>query len=421
MPLLADKSLYHTLDFLPEGYFIVDNDFNVIYWNKSLEILTGVEKENIIDTKLDNTFPNFGNDIYKRRISPIFHGGPPVVFSAKLHKNLFSHGENQNDFYYQITISSLRVAENTHNALFSVENRNEVYNQINELIHLRNKALNEITEKEEVHSRLISQHIEIQEAFSNLSEKNIQIEKQKHQLLELNATKDKFFSIIAHDLINPFSFLMGYSSLLYEKFDTYTPMELKEMIGHLNHTSKQTYDLLQNLLQWSRAHSRRLENKPIKIKLVEIVLNNLALTKNNSLDKNIEISHYIPENLCVFVDYNMINTVLRNLISNAIKFTPNGGKITISLDEMGKSSSLDDKFVIITVTDTGVGISPEKISKLFKIEENTTTLGTKNERGTGLGLILCNEFVEMMGGEIWIESEIGTGSKFYIKIPLWTE
>ena len=421
MPLLVDKSLYNTLDFLPEGYFIVDNDYKVIYWNKSLEILTGVDKENILNTKLEDTFPNFGNDIYKRRIDPIFKGGPPVVFSAKLHKNLFSQGKNQNEFYYQVTISSLRVTEENHNALFSIENRNEVYNQINQLINLRDKALNEVSEKEEVHSRLISQHIEIQEAFSSLSEKNLQIEKQKQQLLELNATKDKFFSILAHDLINPFSFLMGYSALLYDKFDTYTPMELKEMIGLMNQTSKQTYDLLQNLLQWSRAHSRRLENKPLKIKLAEIVINNFELLKNNLLDKNIEISHYILNDLYVFVDYNMINTVLRNLISNAIKFTPQGGKIIISLNETGKNSNPDEKFVIVTVSDTGVGISPENINKLFKIEGNITTPGTNNERGTGLGLILCKEFIEIMGGEIWVESEVKKGSTFFIKIPLCTD
>lgn len=421
MPLLIDKNLYYTLDFLPEGYFIIDNDYKVIYWNKLLELLTGVEKEKILNTKLEDTFPNFGKEIYKKRIDPIFKGGPPVVFSAKLHKNLFSQGKKQSEFYYQVTISSLRITEEKHNALFSVENKSEVYSQINELINLREEALNEIDEKERIHTKLIGQHTEIQKAFLILTEKNLQIEKQKQQLLELNATKDKFFSILAHDLINPFSALMGYSSLLVEKFETYTSGDIKQMIEIMNFTINQTYDLLQNLLQWSQAQSGKIENKPVKVDLNEIAVNNIKLLKNNILEKNIEIENSIPENIVVYVDYNMINTVFRNLISNAIKFTQKGGSINIVHEQQTGDSEPNDEFVIVSVNDTGVGINEENIKKLFRIEESVTTIGTNNEKGTGLGLMLCKEFIGIMGGEIWAESEVGKGSKFFIKTPLYTD
>lgn len=420
MSAFQDTSLYNTLDFLPEGYFIIDSNYKVKYWNKVLEILTNVKKKDILNVELGEFFPNFKKDIYKRRIDPIFKGGPPVIFSAQLHKNLFSQKENQKNLYYQVTISSLKVDEENCIALFSVENRNEVYGQINDLKNLHDKALNEITEKEEVHSELVNQHIEIEKAFLSLSEKNLQIEKQKQQLLELNATKDKFFSIIAHDLINPFSSLMGFSSILYEKFDTYSPNLLKEMIGHMHQTSKQTYDLLQDLLQWSRAQSGMLKNKPIKLGLDEIVIDNIELVKNRSLNKNIEISKSIPSKLHVFGDHNMINTIIRNLISNAIKFTPEGGRIDFSVDEAGGTQDKKD-FIVLKVSDTGVGISAERLSKLFKIEESTSTVGTRDEAGTGLGLILCKEFIEKMAGEIWVESEEGKGSTFFVKIPLYKE
>ena len=271
MGSIVDANLYNTLDFLPEGYFIIDDTFDVIYWNKTLELMTGVTKDEITNKKLQDYFKNFDREIIKRRIAPLFIGGPPVIFSAKLHKTLFSRDESTEQ-YYQVTITSLRFSKDKCLALFSVENRNEIYSQINELIHLRDKALNEIDEKEQIHSQLYGQHIKIQEAFETLSAKNQEIEKQKQQLLELNATKDKFFSIIAHDLINPFSFIMGYSSLLYDKFDSYSPGDAREMARMINQASQQTYDLLQNLLQWSQAQSKRIENNPIKILLIELFI-----------------------------------------------------------------------------------------------------------------------------------------------------
>ena len=418
MPLTIDKNLYNTLDFLPEGYFVIDDNFKVIYWNKSLELLTDIDKVKILNTKLENTFPNFKQELYKRRINPIFKGGPPVVFSAKLHKNLFTQYKSQNEYYYQVTISSLRITEEKYHALFSIENRSKIYNQFDELINLRDKALNEVDEKEKINTKLIDQHAEIQKAFSILTGKNLQIEKQKQQLLELNATKDKFFSIIAHDLINPLSALMGYSSLIVDSFNTYTLDEIKQMMGVMNDSIKQTFDLLQNLLQWSRAQSGKLENNPVKVDLKEIADNNIKLFTNNILEKNIEIKNLLPDKLLVYVDKDMINTIFRNLISNAIKFTPKGENINIVHEQQTEDIEQKGKFVIISVNDTGIGIEPGDMKKLFRIEETLTTVGTNNEKGTGLGLLLCKEFAEIIGGDIWAKSKIGKGSSFYVKIPV---
>jgi signal transduction histidine kinase len=418
MSKVVNKELFFALDYLPEGYFIIDENYKVIYWNKPIENLTGIEKKDILNYLLFEIFPNFNKELYKLRINPVFKGGPPVVFSAKLHKNLFSRNDMDSDLYYQLTISSLRIGEDKYNALFAIENRSEVYSQMNELISLRDKALDEINEKDKIHTKLISQHIEIQEAFTTVSEKNLEIEKQKQQLQELVATKDKFFTILAHDLINPFSLLLGYTSLLSERIESYSIEETKEMINLLNKTTQQTYDLLQNLLQWAKSQTGKIILQPEILKIKIIVESNIVLLKSNIDHKSIRIENIVQDGSFVFADENMLNTVIRNLLSNAIKFTPKNGKITFA--------TVTDKneqkgYITVCISDTGVGMDKETLSTLFKVEKSTTTIGTDKEKGTGLGLILCYEFVEKMGGKMWVESETGKGSKFFFTLPRYSE
>jgi len=418
MSKVVNKELFFALDYLPEGYFIIDENYKVIYWNKPIENLTGIEKKDILNYLLFEIFPNFNKELYKLRINPVFKGGPPVVFSAKLHKNLFSRNDMDSDLYYQLTISSLRIGEDKYNALFAIENRSEVYSQMNELISLRDKALDEINEKDKIHTKLISQHIEIQEAFTTVSEKNLEIEKQKQQLQELVATKDKFFTILAHDLINPFSLLLGYTSLLSERIESYSMEETKEMINLLNKTTQQTYDLLQNLLQWAKSQTGKIILQPEILKIKSIVESNIVLLKSNIDHKSIHIENIVQDGSFVFADENMLNTVIRNLLSNAIKFTRKNGKITFA--------TVTDKneqkgYITVCISDTGVGMNKETLSTLFKVEKSTTTIGTDKEKGTGLGLILCYEFVEKMGGKMWVESETGKGSKFFFTLPRYSE
>jgi PAS domain S-box-containing protein len=424
MSKVVNTELFFALDYLPEGYFIIDENYKVIYWNKPIENLTGIDKKEILNYLLFEIFPNFNKELYKLRINPVFKGGPPVVFSAKLHKNLFSRNNTDSDLYYQLTISSLRIGENKYNALFAIENRSEVYSQINELISLRDKALDEINEKDKTHTKLISQHIEIQEAFAAVSEKNHEIEKQKQQLQELVATKDKFFTILAHDLINPFSLLLGYTSLLSEKIESYSIIETKEMINLLNKTTQQTYDLLQNLLQWAKSQTGKIIMQPEILKIKSIIESNIALLKSNIDHKSIHVENNVQDGSFVFADENMLNTVVRNLLSNAIKFTQKNGRITFDTvtDKNDKTNKNEQKgFVTVCISDTGVGINREKLSTLFKVEKSSTTIGTDKEKGTGLGLILCNEFVEKMGGKMSVESEVGKGSKFFFTLPRYSE
>ena len=230
---------------------------------------------------------------------------------------------------------------------------------------------------------------------------------------ELNseiASKDKFFSIIAHDLRSPFTNLLGMSNLLVDKFDNITKSDLQIISENILNSAKRTYSLLENLLQWARIKTGRMNFEPRNITLKKIIDEMLKLYKGNAINKNISLTSEVNDELYAFADINMVETILRNLISNSIKFTNQGGKIIICVKDA-------DDLLTITVKDTGVGISPENIGKLYQIDQNITTLGTQNEEGSGIGLILCKEFVEINKGELSVKSKVGEGSEFSFTLP----
>jgi two-component system sensor histidine kinase/response regulator len=233
---------------------------------------------------------------------------------------------------------------------------------------------------------------------------------QKKDLEIANAAKDKFFSIIAHDLGNLFNGLLSFSDILTNKTIALSEREKEEFLGIIQESSQQGFALLRNLLEWSRVQTGRIHFQPEYQNLKGVVDANIVLLRGNIKAKNINMLSDISPSLEVFADSNMFNTVIRNILSNAVKFTPEEGKITVSARKNGK-------FAKISVTDTGIGIADSELPKLFKIDVNYTTLGTNKEKGTGLGLILCKEFVEKNGGEIWVESEEGKGSTFYLTLP----
>jgi len=253
---------------------------------------------------------------------------------------------------------------------------------------------------------ILKQNAELKELNTNLENK---VELRTKELKELNATKDKFFSIIAHDLKNPFNTLMGFTELLATNINSYEKTKIVEFINIIFQTSKNTYLLLENLLEWSRSQTGRLEITPAIIDISELINENIDLIYNNAFNKKLKIINNISEDANVFADPNMIHAVIRNLLSNAIKYTKPGGKIEIS-------SEIQNGYIEITISDSGIGIKPENLKKLFRIDENFTTKGTSDETGTGLGLILCKEFVHKNGGEIWVKSTYGQGSDFTIKL-----
>jgi PAS domain S-box-containing protein len=243
---------------------------------------------------------------------------------------------------------------------------------------------------------------------SKMAQKALQ--ESEASLRELNATKDKFFSIIAHDLKSPFNSILGLSNLLEEQVREKNYDGIEEFATLIQNSSQLAYNLLKNLLEWSRSQTGKLEFSPEYLEIGSLINEAIGVLAHSAQQKSIHIRSKLPGNLIVFVDRSMISSVLRNLISNAIKFTKPDGQIVISA-ERAKSE------VIISIADTGVGIAPKDIAKLFRIDENHTTLGTLNEKGTGLGLILCKEFVERHNGKIWAESEPGNGSRVQFSIP----
>ncbi len=229
------------------------------------------------------------------------------------------------------------------------------------------------------------------------------------KLSELNSQKDKFFSIIAHDLKSPFNSIIGLSELLMEQINENNYNGIDEYAKMIRQSSKQAMDLLLNLLEWSRAQTGRMQFKPENFDLVELVGENMMLFDLIAAQKAISISKVLPNELIIFADKQMISTILRNLISNAIKFTNQGGEIGISVEKTAKE-------IFISVSDNGMGIASERLEKLFSIGKSNSTLGTNKEKGTGLGLILCKEFVESHGGKMWVESKLGKGSTFYVTL-----
>lgn len=236
------------------------------------------------------------------------------------------------------------------------------------------------------------------------------IKENEIRLRELNATKDRFFSIIGHDLKSPFNSVVGLSNLIAEQIQKQDYEGIEEYATIIQDSAQRAMNLLANLLEWSRAQTGKIEFNPEYIELVSVINEVLELSNDSAQQKSITIYKKLPHNILVFADKAMISTILRNLISNSIKFTKTGGEIIINVEQK-------EKQLIVSVTDNGIGIKKEDVDKLFRIDCSYSTIGTNRETGTGLGLLLCKDFIEMHGGKICIESEIGKGSIFNFSIP----
>jgi two-component system sensor histidine kinase/response regulator len=252
--------------------------------------------------------------------------------------------------------------------------------------------------------------LRIVESEKNLKEalrKSIALEM---ELVSLNATKDLFLSIIAHDLKNPFNTIIGFSELLLEKGNEMSPEKTSELLRIIAESAGKAYNLMENLLLWAMAQTGKIDFNPVNLNINDCISESVSVIESQAKAKNIKITSSVNEHHIVYGDKNMINTILRNLLTNAVKFTPHNGNISIEF-------SVKDDMAEIAVKDSGTGMLREKSEKLFLIENASSTGGTDNEKGTGLGLILCREFVEKHGGKIWVESEVGAGSRFVFTLP----
>lgn len=299
-------------------------------------------------------------------------------------------------------------------------------NQLNELLLLlgQDKFLDdfeiEITSKDGSNKILLvsltvySENEMIVGSFVDITDRKraeAELKIKNQQLNELNATKDKFFSIIAHDLKSPFNGILGLSSMLLNEARNLDIDSILKFTEIIHSSAKQTFSLLENLLDWAKTQQGGLHFEPSRIYIKHLISAEIKGINFFADQKNIHLIDHSTAEIAVFADEKMLSTVVRNLINNAIKFTPKDGSVTIK-------TSTENDTVLVSITDTGVGMDKETIDKLFKIESSFSTRGTENEKGTGLGLLLCIEFIEKHNGKIWAESEIGKGSKFTFSLPL---
>ena len=269
---------------------------------------------------------------------------------------------------------------------------------------------------DELYHETLAINDDLKKKTDQIIEQKEEIVEKNQKLQESNATKDKFLTIISHDLIGPFNILSGFSDILKDSFQEQEDIEeQRKYADYIHQNIQKTYKLLENLLIWARSQKDGLVFQPEKINLYLFCRDIVDLLNESAWKKSIAIENRISKEMIVDADRNMLSTILRNLISNAIKFTPQKGKVTIDAKQIQDQRS--DSYIEISVQDTGMGIAPQLMSKLFHISENISTKGTEKEEGTGLGLILCKEFVEKHGGEIHVESEPDKGSNFKFTLP----
>lgn len=300
-----------------------------------------------------------------------------------------------------------------HSRKIAEQQLQEINKKLENIIKERTKELNDtlqLLEESNYELKMLNEYL------SNESKKLVELNEKlmdsEQQLRYANETKDMFFSIIAHDLRNPFVTLINNAELLDRFYEKMSDSERKKAIHNLKNASKNTYHLLDNLLVWSSSQMGTIEFTPYEFNLKKLLLEVKLISQPQATAKNIEVDIEVPDDIMVFADENMLGAVYRNLVTNAIKFTHRGGHVLLGCKPAKKSE------ICLFVKDTGIGIDEDNLPKLFSLDKKISRPGTEGELSTGLGLIVCKEFINKHGGEIWAESEIGKGTTFYFTLPI---
>lgn len=364
--------------------------------------------ENIKDTVYESTPDGRLIDINQAGLELFGYSSKEELLSSNISKTLYVNPYDREIFKsimekegavnnYEITLRKKSGEEIT-----VLETSTAVKDTNGKVIAYRG-IIRDITEEKQ-NKALLSVYLE------ELARTNEQIRISEAELKRINSEKDKFFSIIAHDLKNPFNSLIGLSEILIEDIETLTKEEIVEFSTSINSASRSILQLLNNLLDWARIQTGRIKHEPENINMQKLFDENIELLNQAAKNKKIMLYSEIKTPSTIFADRYMINCVVQNLITNAIKFTKENDSISTRVTENENSFTF-------SVKDTGIGIKPEDLNKLFKIDTHHTTKGTNNEAGTGLGLILCKELIEKNNGKIWVESEFGKGTTFFFSLP----
>lgn len=376
---IAEAQFRLVVESVPNAIILVNEKGEITMLNHQAEIQFGYSKEELIGNNLEILTPKrYRNhhiahrDLFLRK---------PQTRSMGAGRDLYALRKDGTEFPAEIGLNPIDVES--------------------EVLILT--SIVDITERKKLEKAVLDNS-------EKLEKQNIELRDSEQKLKELNATKDKFFSIIAHDLKNPFNIILGYANLLFDQYDSLDECEKIEFINEINLSAKSTFSLLDNLLTWSISQQGKIVLNREEYNLLEFIESSIDSYLPNSRQKEIVIDLEIPADQTIYVDKYTIGIVIGNLVSNAIKFTPEGGSISIS------SQNNTDR-IDLYIKDTGVGMSQEQIEKLFKVEISNSTPGTNNEQGTGLGLILCKEFIEKNFGDIEIKSRINEGTSFRFSIP----
>ncbi len=375
----------------------------------------------IVTTELDGTISYASNKFLSllgiEKVEDLFSKNI-LDFIFEQDKELFKENLSVAATGTSIRSYLFRLKDNNGNAVYAESNIGVILNEnkspvlILFMIRDIQDRIEAELEREKLLQDIAYSRDQIELEAARYVELNVQLAESEKKLLELNSAKDKLFSIIGHDLKNPIFTILGFSQILEEDYNEMTDEEKLEYIKTIYQTASSIQKLLENLLTWSRAQTGRLEVNLEPLSIRNVIKETVDIVATQAEKKNIEIIVDINSTLMVYADKNLLETIIRNLLTNAIKFTDPGGRITVSTrDENG--------FVIIAVEDTGIGLSETDKNKLFRIDVNNAEIGQHKEKGTGLGLILCKEFCEKMGGKIWVESKLGKGSTFYFTVPIF--
>ena len=327
----------------------------------------------------------------------------PVIFITAFdpNKSLMSKGLKAGGLdYLTKPIDDVQIVHTLNMYLRFLDRERNINSELEEKVSLRTTELQSINRK---------LNLEIDER----KRAETALQESETKLKEANAAKDKFFSIIAHDLRNPFNAVIGFSNVLRESILELDTREISEYIGYIYESATNAYTLLGNLLDWARSQTNSIQFNPEAINIGDIVNSTLVILSGEATKKNITISNSVPDGNIVLADANMVSATVRNLVSNAIKFTRPGGAISICSVKSGG-------YYEFTVEDNGIGIQQRDLEKLFRIDTKVHSKGTADESGTGLGLILCKEFIEKNAGAIHVESESGKGSRFIFTLPVYS-
>jgi PAS domain S-box-containing protein len=380
-----------------DGIIFIDSEGKVSLWNNSASRIFGYSHEEALGQFLYELIaPDVYNDIYKKGFSDFCINGTGSFIGHTI--EVKAKDKNNKVFPIELSLDSVNIKSQwcACGVIRDISSRKQAEEKMSKLV-------------EELQiSKALLEH-----RTNELVDLNEKLALSEERLKLLNSNKDKFFSIIAHDLKNPFQGFLGNSEMLLKGIDVLSKDDIKELSADLNSSAQMLFKLLENLLQWSQIQRGKLDNNPESVNLKQLFDLNLELLKSNAQQKKIDIRNEISPEIFIFVDANFVNTIVRNIINNALKFTHDNGKVRCFAELINKD------FVNISVEDNGVGMNSETITKLFRIDSQFTSKGTNDEIGTGLGLVLCKELVEMSGGKITVKSQLNVGTTFSFELPLF--